>query len=299
MRRGHFCRAWCSLLLGSFGALSPLFAGPEDSLSADVRPAVSERVESVTLPSSGRSYGFRQIGLDAKYLVTRPVHLDGSGILKIVLTVGATGALYSFREEIRDWVQDHRDPDRDRFLDGARVMGKGAVAPSLALMAYGASFLTHDAREKETSVLLLESMGFSAAAAGIGQTVLAAERPREGTEVRFFDRRGHGVSGDAMLAASIVPILSRQYLTPDLDDGRGTRFAKASAASLLYAGAFLTGYQRLNSDAHWAPDVFLGLVTGFSIGQMLCDSHESSRGEAPRRFLFTAGPGVFQATLRF
>jgi len=272
---------------------------PEPSPPADDARIGSETEDLTASPIPERPYGFHQIGLDAKYLVTRPAHLDRNGILKLAMTFGTAGVLYVYREEIRDWVQSHRDPQRDEFLDSARVMGKGATAPALALIAYGSSFITKNPREKETSVLLLESVGFSSVAVGIEQWVLASERPREGTDTDLFGRRGHGASGDAMLAASIVPILSRQYLTPGAEDGGGERFGKLSAASLLYAGAFLTGYQRMNTDAHWAPDVFLGLVTGFSIGQMLCDSHEASRAETARRFHFSTGPGTFQATLRF
>ncbi len=72
-----------------------------------------------------------------------------------------------------------------------------------------------------------------------------------------------------------------------------------SGASLLYAGAFLTGYQRLDSDEHYAPEVFLGLVTGFTVGQMLSDSHEKSRMESTRTVEFSAGPGTFQARFTF
>jgi hypothetical protein len=244
-------------------------------------------------------YGFKQIGLDARYLITRPAHLDRDGILKVALTVGTTGILYLYREDIRRWVQDHNDPEREEFVNQVRVMGKGAFAPTLALIAYGSSFITKNPREKETAVLLLESMGFTAIATGVGQAVLATQRPEDGEEINYFARRGHGVSGDAALAACVVPILSRQYLTIYEGDGPGVRFGKLSGASFLYAGAFLTGYQRLDSDKHWAPDVFLGLVTGFTVGQMLSDSHEKSRMESSFHVQFSARPGTFQARFTF
>ena len=254
---------------------------------------------SPPLPDLAHPYGFKQIGLDARYLVTRPAHLDRNGILKVALTIGTTGILYLYRQDIRDWVQDHNDPERTEFLNQVRVMGNPAFAPTLALIAYGSSFVTKNPREKETAVLLLESMGFTGIATGVGQAVLATHRPEDGGEINYFARRGHGVSGDGALAACVVPILSRQYLTVDGGDGPGRRFWKMSGASLLYAGAFLTGYQRLDSDEHYAPEVFLGLVTGFTVGQMLSDSHEQSRMESSLRVHFTAGPGTFQARFTF
>lgn len=262
-------------------------------------PPVSEKDPAPQPLDLAHPYGFHQIGLDIRYVVTRPAHLDRNGILKVALTLGTTGILYLYREDIRNWVQEHNDPEREEFLDQVSIMGNGAFAPSLALIAYGSSFITKNPREKETAVLLLESMGFTGIATGVGQAVLATQRPFDGEEIEYFSRRGHGISGDAALAACVVPILSRQYLTMHEGDGAGSRFLKMSGASLLYAGAFLTGYQRLDDDKHWAPEVFLGLVTGFTIGQMLSDSHEASRMEPPLRVHFSAGPGTFQARFTF
>ena len=239
-------------------------------------------------PDSLHPHGFAQLGLDARYLATRPFHLDRSGWTKVAATLGTLGALYATRDEIRDWSQDHRRESRDRFLQKPRVMGKGAFAPSAALLAYASFFVTHDDREKETGLLLLESMAFTGVVTGIGRFVLATERPEVGSEVHFFRRNGHGFSGDAALAASVVPVLRSQYLRIDDDDGGAMRFWKRAATGILYAGAFLTGYQRINNDKHYAPDVFLGLVSGFTVGQILCDSHDRSRAE--KRSRLTMGP---------
>ena len=277
-------------------SVSATLAGNDPPEEPASLPADKPAAAPVDLP---RPYGFRQIGLDARYLVTRPAHLERNGVLKVSLTAATTGILYLYRKEIRDWVQDHQDADRSEFLNQVRVMGKGAFAPTVALIAFGSSFVTKNPREKETAVLLLESMGFTALATGVGQVVLATERPEDGDDIDYFGRRGHGVSGDAALAASVVPILSRQYLTMREGDGAGRRFWKMGASSLLYAGAFLTGYQRLDADKHWAPEVFLGLVTGFSVGQMLVDSHRKEALDSALRIDFTAGPASFHARLTF
>ena len=52
------------------------------------------------------------------------------------------------------------------------------------------------------------------------------------------------------------------------------RWLKRGALGLLYAGAGLTALQRIDDDKHWAPDVFLGLVNGFTVGEMLCHARE-------------------------
>jgi len=261
-------------------------AGPQSTGPDPPSPESREGEEAVIHP-----YGFHQIGLDARYLVTRPLHLDRRGWMKVAATFGTAAILYADREVIRDMAQEHRTPGRDNFLQKPRIMGKAAFAPSLALISYGASFATHDDREKETAVLLLESMVFTGAAVGLGQAVLSTQRPEEGNDIHFFSRRGHGFSGDAGLAASVVPVLKNQYLLVRPGDGGGLRFWKRTATGLLYTGALLTGYQRINNDKHWAPDVFLGLVTGFTVGQILCDSHDRTRQEERSRVALTAVPG--------
>ncbi len=219
------------------------------------------------------SWGARRLWLDTRYLFTRPVHLDRKGWSKVAWTGGAVVALYAMREPIRDFAVDHPRGDHSRLLDGARTMGKGAFAPSIALALLLGSFATGNVREKESAQLLVESVAYSALVATAGQFVLATDRPRDGNDIQFFRSGGHGISGDAAIAASAVAPLRRQYLLVRPEDGTWTRVWKRSATVLLYAGAGLTAYQRLNTNAHWAPDAFLGTMTGLTVGEILCDAH--------------------------
>ena len=279
---------------------------PEDPPPGPAEATALETAGADPPPPEGREegdaslhpYGFRQMGRDARYLFTRPFHLDRTGWMKVAATFGTTAILYADRQLIRDLAQERRTESGDDFFQKPRLMGKGAFAPSLALISYGASFATHDDREKETAVLLLESMGYSALLVGVGQWVLSTERPEDGDDIEFFSRRGHGVSGDAALAASVVPVLKNQYLLVRPGDGGGLRAWKRTATGILYTGAFLTGYQRINNDKHWAPDVFLGLVTGFTVGQILCDSHDQARREQESRLALTAVPGGIGLRIR-
>ncbi|MBZ5638766.1 MAG: hypothetical protein LAO51_08410 [Acidobacteriia bacterium] len=239
-------------------------------------------------PTPARPYGFRTLGRDTRYLFTRPAHLDRQGWTRLGATLAAAGGLFALRHEIRDFSQEHLSTGRTRLLDDVRgIMGGPGLAVGLSLATWAASFATHEDREKETAQLLLESLGYSVAVAGVGQFVLASERPREGVHVHFFHLHGHGVSGDASIAASIVAPIRRQYLRIDPDDTRGRRFLKRAGTGLLYGGAILTAWQRVNSESHWAPDAFLGLANGFAVGEMLCDAHALAR---ERRVAFSVVP---------
>ena len=242
-----------------------------------------------TLAAPASPHGWRQVRSDVIYVARRPFHSGRRGRTKLYATLGATAALYLAREEIRDQVQESRSPGRTELLNDVHTMGQGAFAPTLALAAYLSSFATGNDREKETAVMLLESAALSAATAYTGSFVLAAQRPEDGRSVSLFSTDGRGVSLDAALAASVVTPLRRQYFRVRPDDGAGMRTLKWSATVLLYSGAVLTGFQRMDSDQHWAPDVFLGLSAGFNIGKAICDNHDGKK-RARGRLSYTPIP---------
>ena len=223
-------------------------------------------------------YGWRQIKYDAKYLGYRATHWTRDDLKTAGLVAGGTLGLYAIRDEVRDHIQEHRDPDRSEFLSDVRNMGNGTTSAAVALTAWLASYATDNPREKETALLIVESAAYSSLVTGVGQFVLAAERPRDGDDVDFFRTGGHGVSLDVALAAALVPPLRRQYLRVDSDDGTGLKAWKWTASTLLYTGVALTAWQRMDSDAHWLPDVALGAATGLSVGAAVGRAHDRAQG---------------------
>ena len=265
--------------------------------SAAVEPPQSSN------PPPPTPYGFQQMVFDLKYVVKRPFNLDKQDGLWIGGTFAVAGTLFAYRENIRERVLDHQSEGMTNLLDDVSIMSKGAFAPALALAAYGTSFLTENDREKETALLLIESAVLSQVGAFIGQTVIASERPPD-TSVQLFHIGGHGFSGDAALAASVVPPLRRQYLRVTGDDSTLTAALKWAGTALLYGGAALAAYQRVYSDSHWAPDAFLGMMTGLAVGEVLCEAHDKAdreREEALKRPRVTLGamPGGLIVNVRF
>ncbi len=275
------------LLVALLPALGPSARAQDAATSEEASPSASP----------AKPYGMRAFTADSRYLVTRPAHMGKKGWVKVAVVLGVGAGLFAYREDIRNYAQEHRTPSRDRFLSNVRdVFGRPAFPAALALSAWAASYATRDDREKETAQLLLESLGYSAVVAGIGQLVIASERPWQGDEVHFFRSHGHGVSGDAAVAASIVAPIRRQYLRLRPEDGVGRRILKVTGTGLLYAGAVLTAWQRINSDAHWVEQAYLGLADGLSVGGVLCDAHELRRGSRAS-LSFGAAPGGGVAVL--
>jgi hypothetical protein len=186
--------------------------------------------------------------------------------------------LFGLREEIRDGVHDEGDDSASPAASGARkLFSKGIAIPVAALAFASAGRFRRDSPRTETAQILLESGLWSTVYAAGGSFVLASERPRDGESVRLFSSSGHGVSLDVALAAALAAPIVRRYLRAGPETSRGRRAGLALARAGLYSGVALTALQRLQSDAHWAPDAFLGAAGGFGIGYALCDAHEPPR----------------------
>jgi membrane-associated phospholipid phosphatase len=236
---------------------------------------------------------WRQIGRDARYVFGRPAHLDGRGWARLGAGVGSGVLLYGAREDAREIVERNRSTTLDDTLQTVHAMGKLAAVPATALGFYIVGKARRSAYDRETALMLIESLSFSAAIAGAGQLTLATDRPRDGDRVRFFRRNGHGVSGDVTIAASMLAPVVDRHLHAGPGDTAGVRLWKRVGSGALYAAAGLVAWQRMYNERHWLPDVYFGYLNGLSVGRMVVDAHRGGRAwrERPRRVSVLAGPG--------
>lgn len=216
--------------------------------------------------------------------------------------LGATGFLYGEREHIRHFVLAHRTPARTRVYNKARILGKGIAMPIAASLLYLDGKLTSNSYHVESAQILVESTLYGSLLAGLGQVVIASERPEDGNAVHFFRGGGHGASGDVALAASVVAPLDRRYLRLAPGDRTGRRVFKIMGRAGLYAALALTAAQRMDADRHWAPDVLLGAAAGLTAGYSTCSAHDPSRttdGARSKRAHIVPIPGGLSAAWSF
>jgi hypothetical protein len=155
-----------------------------------------------------------------------------------------------FDSNFSGWYQRHcRGDSIDEVSRVCKVFGNHDVMVPVYLGLAAADWLTGDNEAwswaGEWSRRTLRAMMVGAPAVGILQYGLGGHRPDEGsTRWQPLDDT-NGVAGHCFIGA--LPFLTAAKMTEN-------RWARAA----LYAGSFLTGWSRLNDDAHSLSQVMLG-----------------------------------------
>ncbi|MEW5806216.1 MAG: hypothetical protein AB1756_02535 [Acidobacteriota bacterium] len=252
-----------SILLFVFVPLDPLSASESLIDENDVQD------EQESLPP----FGMKRFGYDICYLLQAPARFEKKDWGKTLLIVGAVSTLYMAREDIREIALRNRTDARMRFFEDVRVTARGAFVPSLALLFLSSGKMRGNDYDIETAQILMESFAMSALATGVGSFLIAAERPEDGDDVKFFQTGGHGVSLDVALSSSFIFPLVDRYLRAKGNDSTGKKIGKHAGKIFLFSIPAFVSLQRMSADKHWAPDVFLGAFSGLAIGKILSNAH--------------------------
>ena len=228
--------------------------------------------------------GLRSLAGDAWATVTWPAHTDRDDAWKIGGTLGVGTVLFAFDQEITDWA--HRNED-EAFLRQVRETGEflepvglmGNTNPYwLAGMAIG--WATGKNRVERIFQELLFSHWIAGAVRNAGEFAIGRRRPDEGITredgsfapygpYQFDPGGGTSLpSGHASTVFQVAAVLSHHI-------------DRRPATVALYGLAGTLAYQRIQSDKHWASDVWLGAAVGWGVAQIVIRRHEPD-GEVSR-----------------
>ena len=218
---------------------------------------------------------WQQVKDDFEYIVDFPERMDGLSYATTVALLGAAGYMYAEKDKMRDWFQSNRTEDSDDLADVFKPLGKMYFAGGLAASLYLGGALFKNDRERETGLMLLESLIYTGAITGLGQIILAEDRPDEGGDMHF-KIGGHGISGHAATAAALAGPINKQYLQITDDDTNFNQVMKYTGKAVVYGAPLLTSWSRLNDDDHFVWNCLLGSAIGFTIGELVANAHRKS-----------------------
>jgi len=192
--------------------------------------------------------------------------------LGVAFGVGAVMANTHIDQGVRDWYQDQiRTPNSDSISKTLKELGNGYKMIPVSLLAIG---LGHFSEDSEHSVINeWGQRSFRAYLVGgpanvMAQILTGGSRPEERQDASHWRpfQDSNGVSGHTFVGA--VPFLTIANMTTN-------RYVRCGA----YVASMFAGWSRINDDAHFASQVFLGWYMAYETTDAIAygDSQEEQR----------------------
>lgn len=200
--------------------------------------------------------------------------------------IGGTIANTGVDEYIQDWYQeDVRSSHTDDAAEVAKLFGEGKYLIPLSLLAAGVGACV-PTENRASNIGKWGKRTARAYAVGgppmlLMQRVLGSSRPGEtdhGSRWKPFNDT-NGVSGHAFIGA--VPFLTLARMSKD----HPLRY-------LFYVASGLTGWSRINDNAHFTSQVFLGWFMAWEATGAVSESNGKDRAFKIQSMLFQDGVGV-------
>jgi membrane-associated phospholipid phosphatase len=171
-----------------------------------------------------------------------------------VLVLGEVAALMLLDEPIARFVQGNRTAALDDVAAASRQMGQPEVYLTLAGGTLAVGLISGDARVTRAGGRLAATLALTGGLTRLGKLVAGRDRPFERMDDAFgFDPFRGGSrsfpSGHASVAFALATSLSEEIRRP-------------WATAVLYTGAGLVAWSRMNDNKHWLSDVAAGAMLG-------------------------------------
>lgn len=195
-----------------------------------------------------------------------------------VMLAGGTVVMFAMDEPVQNAVQDHRSEDLDEMAD---VMGKFKDPEVFAVAVGGllaAGLVTQDAAVARTGLQVAGAYGLSSAFFYSAKWLFGRSRPSEVDTAWEFDWFSGGETASFASGSSAVVFSLAATLSDAIDH--------PAASVVLYAGAALNSWSRVNDNRHWVSDVAVGAALGIAAAKLV-NGRWRVFGLAPPAFLVT------------
>ncbi len=269
-------------------AESGIQTAPTDSAAAGTQPDDGKRAASSVTFNMDYIKGY---WTDFENMVTSPARWDKWDWATATLVTGATVALYENDTKIQKWVLDNKTKTSSDIGDKVTLLGSGYLTAGLVGGMYLYGHVAEDSKAVETALLSVESFALTGVFVQVIKRAAGRHRPYTGDPYNTWsgpslastdDSFPSGHSSSAFAVASVIAMEYDNYIVPPL----------------AYSVAAITGYNRMQHNAHWASDVFAGAVIGYFTGKAIVASHRNKDSRVSFSPLLDSAPGVV-LTYRF
>lgn len=199
---------------------------------------------------------------DMVYLWQSSTRPSQAGLIKAISTGAITTFLMALDEDIRHEVKENDSHTLDTMESVFEPMGRWEIQGLAGGALLGLGYLNKDKKLIESSLTGLEAYAVSGGLVEIIKLAAGRERPYEEKGAGAFLKGGVSFpSGHATRSFAWAAVFSEYY------------HASKIIPLASYSLATLASLSRLESDAHWASDIFVGACLGFGIGKGLSHVH--------------------------
>tara|TARA_B100000686_G_scaffold283255_1_gene306114 strand:+ start:31 stop:1017 length:987 start_codon:yes stop_codon:yes gene_type:complete len=246
---------------------------PVDSRSNTPIPRKQEKLrDPQNKMKLDRDY-FKGIFSDIAYTASSPLIWNRSDWITVGWVAGGTGMFIVLDEEINSAFKNNRSSYTESLLDIFKPFGDGVfTVPALAAF-YIFGHFNENEKAKRTTLIATESFLITSLYTTALKYSFGRHRPRTGDSSTSFDgfttNRDHNSfpSGHTSTAFAIATVVANEY--------EEIPYIKP----ISYGIATLTGFSRVNDEAHWASDVFIGAALGYFTSKTLLRLHNNKKGQ--------------------
>ncbi len=259
-----FVKISFAIILLTIGVINPSFAQ-----SAETEPMSDYNDRTVqTIESESKKDYWKDFIPDSASILTSPLRWEKSDWIKASIVTSVTIGLYVYDQDIQNWAQRKRSSTTNDIASFAKPFGNGMylLPPLGGLYLYG--HLSEDERAQRTAVMSLESFVVSGIFTQVIKFSTHRHRPDAGNSRDTWDGPGFSTSnlsfpsGHSSTAFSIATVIASGYNDIEF------------VPPLAYGIATLTALSRINDNAHWASDVFLGSAIGYFTAKAVVNLHK-------------------------
>ncbi len=239
-------------------------APPQAEQAAQTPQPVQETAPAKTVKLDG-DY-FKGYFTDLGNIMTSPARWDKTDWIAATVVTAASVGLYENDTKIQKWVQDNRTKTSNDIGKNVTVVGSGYLTVAIVGGLYGYGYFSDDGKAVETALLSVESFALTGVFVQVIKRTAGRHRPYTGDPYNTWggpslsssnDSFPSGHSSSAFAVASVIASEYDNYVVPPL----------------AYTIAAITGYDRMQHNAHWASDVFVGAAIGYFTGKSIVAYH--------------------------